>query len=120
MTSTPIVIAGTGVDVVELDDVRDIRHKRRFAEYFLTKKEMAALPEGTRAAQFLGSRFAAKEAVIKAFPGHLTPHDFRITKKGCRPTVVFCFLKLRRRYAAHVSLTHTSRIAAAIAIVYRL
>lgn len=112
------MIVGIGIDVVELEDMRNARFKKRIAEYFLTKREMDVMPRGPRLAQFLASRFALKEALIKAFPGKISPLDFEITKKGRRPHIVFVSATRNKKYSAIVSITHTEHVAAAVAIVF--
>lgn len=112
-------VTGIGVDVVEIESVRNARHKKRFAEYFLTKKEIARIPKGPKEAEFLASRFAAKEAVIKAFPGKLSPHDFTIEKKGVRPSIAFSAKKRALMYTVDISISHTAHTAVAIAMVVR-
>jgi holo-[acyl-carrier protein] synthase len=110
-------IAGVGVDVVEIEVVRKARLKKRLAEYFLTEEEMRHIPQRSKEAEFLASRFAAKEAVIKAFPKKLRPHDFSVLKKGVRPHIVFSSKKYALRYTVHISISHTQHIATAIAVV---
>ena len=110
-------ISGIGIDVVEIDEVRHARLKKRLAEYFLTREEIRLVPKGSKEAEFLASRFAAKEAVIKAFPKKLKPHDFSVLKKGVRPIIVFSSKKDALRYTVHISISHTKRIATAVALV---
>src|SRR3989344_9004896 len=104
-------IVGIGIDVVEVSDMKKIRFKKRAAEYFLTAREMRNVPAGKGAAQYFASRFALKEAVIKAFPGKLSPLDFYAEKNGPRPGIVFVQPARNKKYFAHVSITHTARIA---------
>src|SRR3989344_6969838 len=106
-----VSIVGVGIDVVELEDMYKARFKKRVAEYFLTKKEIHTMPRGARRTQFLASRFALKEAVIKAFPEKLSPLDFEISKKKNRPYVVFVSSRRNNKYSVFVSLTHTMHIA---------
>jgi len=110
-------IAGIGIDVVEIAEVENARFKKRFAEYFLTPKEIRQVPQGSKRIAYLASRFAIKEAVIKAFPKKLKPSDFIILKKGARPSISFSSKEYARHYAVHISLSHTKHTAAAIAIV---
>lgn len=112
-------LIGIGIDVVEIEDVRNIRFKKRFAEYFLTKKEIGRIPKGPKEAEFLASRFATKEAVIKAFPEKLKPHDFIIEKKGVRPCITFSSKKHELEYTVYISISHTKHIATAIVMVAR-
>jgi holo-[acyl-carrier-protein] synthase len=109
---------GIGLDLVNIGDVRAARFKKRLAEYFLTKEEIQKVPAGSKEAQYLASRFALKEAVIKAFPEKLSPFEFRIEKKGSKPTVVFVDSERNKAYEVVASLTHTAEIAAAVALVH--
>jgi holo-[acyl-carrier protein] synthase len=76
------MIIGVGVDIAELD--RIARSHARFGEKFsariLTPAEMALVP--ANAIPFLASRFAAKEAAVKAlgtgFSGGITFQDIEI------------------------------------------
>jgi len=108
---------GVGIDIVELERVRHIRFLSRFAEYFLRPVELRALRLRRDRIAFIASRFAAKEAVIKAFPGFLSPHDFEIVKKGKKPVVRFVALARAERYDVAVSMTHSTEYAAGYAIV---
>jgi holo-[acyl-carrier protein] synthase len=112
-------IAGVGVDIVEMNRVKKIRERGRFAEYFLRPREIASFKRHADPVAFIASRFALKEAVIKAYPGFLSPHDFEIVKKGKKPFVRFVSRKNEVRYAAKVSLAHSTDYAAGYAVIVR-
>jgi holo-[acyl-carrier protein] synthase len=108
-------ILGVGVDVVELERIKKIRLLERFAEYFLTPPELKALAKSSDPVRFIASRFAAKEAVIKAFPGFLRPHEFRIGKNGAKPVVVFSAPQ-KSHCRMSVSISHSTRYAIGYAV----
>jgi len=112
-----MITVGVGVDIVEMERVQNIRFPLRFAEYFLTPSEIKVFKKSADPTAFLASRFAAKEATIKAFPGRLGPHEFEIIKNGKKPVVRFASRKISDRYTALVSLTHSTRYAAGYATV---
>ena len=112
-----MTIVGVGIDIVDVATVEGARFKMRLAEYFLTSKEQALVPQGRTRTQHLASRFAAKEAVIKAFPKPLKPHEFEVLKKGAQPYIVFEKKQYNAQYVVSISLTHTPTTAAAVAIV---
>jgi len=116
MASSPSIL-GVGIDIVELKRVKDIKELRRFAEFFLTSEELKAFANYNDKITFIASRFALKEAVIKAFPGFLSPHDFRIAKRGVKPIVEFVASANEAAYAAHVSMTHSVDYAAGYATI---
>ncbi len=117
---TPGSLAGIGVDIVELARVRAMRFPARFAEYFLTAPEMESLRAAPDPAAFIASRFAAKEAVIKAFPGLMKPHWFEIAKEGVKPVVRFVSPGFAEQYRAMVALSHSTEYAAGFVAIERL
>lgn len=110
-------MAGVGIDIVELSRIRGIRFLRRFAEYFLTPGELRGMRTRRDRIAFIASRFAAKEAVIKAFPGFLSPRDFEIIKEGKKPAVRFVSPAFTGQYQAAVSISHSTEYAAGYAVV---
>lgn len=60
------MIIGCGIDLVEIDRIAKIHAKfgQRFLSHILSKDEISSLP--ARLPFFLASRFAAKEAMVKA------------------------------------------------------
>src|SRR3989338_9060714 len=107
---------GIGVDILELSRVAKINDLRRFAEQFLNPDELTAFAASPDPVVFAASRFAAKEAVIKAFPGELRPHDFSIIKEGVKPVVRFS-APLDQKYRALVSISHSTEYVAGYAAV---
>ena len=112
-------VAGIGVDIIETKRIKNIRFLRRFAEYFLTQQELALFAKNADPIGFIASRFAAKEAVIKAFPGFLSPHDFEIFKSGVKPVVHFISPTREKTYGVMVSLSHSTDYAAGYATVFK-
>jgi holo-[acyl-carrier protein] synthase len=78
------VIFGIGTDIVQVVRIRESldRHGERFAERILSDAELAEFRASAHPARFLARRFAAKEAVAKAFgtgfSGGLTFRDITI------------------------------------------
>ena len=76
------MIVGLGIDVVELGRIERIwdRYGTRFASKILTVSEQQALPASPIA--YLASRFAAKEAAVKAlgtgFRNGITFHSLAV------------------------------------------
>jgi len=127
------MIVGVGLDVVELDRIERIMRQpfgARFAHKVLTPRErerLAALPP-RRALEFIAGRFAAKEAVVKAFGCGIGAaagfQDIEIVPdESGRPTCRLseaCWRRLGRRgdrHAVHVAITHERKLAASTAVV---
>lgn len=109
-------IIGIGTDIVDLRRVREASFLDRIAEYVLLPEERAMLETSRDRVQFIASRFAAKEAVIKAFPASCSYQDLVITKDGDKPIVEFR-RKDAGRYRAIVSMAHDPEHAIAFALL---
>ena len=80
------MIRGIGVDIVELSRIKEIldKNKRSFIQRILTKKEedhYETFKSAGRKLEYLAGRFAAKEAISKAFGtgiGAISFHDLEI------------------------------------------
>ena len=121
------MIIGVGIDIAELD--RIARSLERFGEKFgariLTPGEAALLP--ANAVPFLASRFAAKEAAVKAlgtgFRQGITFQDIEVRSDELgKPTVVFHGAAQQRALelkvsGVHLSLSHGRDSAVAVVIL---
>ena len=81
------MILGTGIDIIEVARIRASHEKfgERFLKRILRPGEIAYCLGHKQPAPFLAARFAAKEAVSKAFGtgigAHLGWHDMEICRK---------------------------------------
>ena len=124
------MIIGLGLDVVELSRIKHSleRFGERFAERILTPLEQANTPSTPAGAvAFVASRFAAKEAGVKAlgtgFSQGIGFHDVEVVTPDTRkPEIVLhgrALEKCRELGATriHVSLSHERSLAAAVVIL---
>lgn len=121
------MIIGVGVDIAELE--RIARSYARFGDKFsariLTPAEMALIPSA--AIPFLASRFAAKEAAVKAlgtgFSGGITFQDIEIRSDALGKPLIFFHNQARLRFqvlggrTAHITLSHSRENAVAMVIL---
>jgi len=125
------MIVGTGIDIVEVFRMRDAISK--WGNSFLTKvftdKEISYSNSKRFAPQHFAARFAAKEAVVKAFgearksPVNWTDIEIFNDKEG-RPIISFSngALKLKKRKKVGevvVSMSHSKNYAVANVILLR-
>lgn len=121
------MILGLGLDVTEMSRIRRVweKHGMRFAEKILHPDEISAMREPYP--QFLASRFAAKEAAVKAlgigFSDGVAPTDIAVaTLPGGKPALRFFgkaeeSAKNLRVKHAHISLTHGKETVAAVVVL---
>src|ERR1041385_2100764 len=119
------MILGLGIDIIEVDRIRAAhqRHGERFANRILHPAEIAYCLSHKDPAPFLAARFAAKEAISKAFGtgigAALSWHDMEVRRKDSgEPYVVLhgkgqALLAERGARAPLISLSHTQAYAAA-------
>jgi holo-[acyl-carrier protein] synthase len=119
-------IHGIGVDIVEVDRMEKAlqgRASRRFMERVFTAREIEACESSAIRSQCYSARFAAKEAVVKAFgtgfSQGITPIMVEV-KGGERNQPQIRLHAAALRFAEengireiHVSLTHTRNYACA-------
>lgn len=118
------MITGIGIDVVEIERIMRHIHDEAFVSRILTSEERKQFsPLGTkRKAEFLAGRFSAKEAYAKAkgtgLGRNLSFQDLTILNNSLGCPV----LKDRTSPGAaiHVSITHTDRTAASVAVIESL
>lgn len=123
------MILGVGIDLIEVDRVRASfeRFGERFVNRILLPDEIAYCLQHKDPAPFLAARFAAKEAISKAFGtgigSQLGWHDMEIRRKESgEPFVVLrdkgaALLRERGGQAVHLSISHTQRHAAVVAVL---
>ena len=123
------MILGTGIDLIEVTRIADSFAKfgERFVNRILLPNEITYCLAHKNPAPFLAVRFAAKEAVSKAFGtgigAQLGWQDIEIRRKESGEPFVVLHGKGADLFAAraarhlHISLTHTENYAAATAIL---
>jgi holo-[acyl-carrier protein] synthase len=126
------MIVGIGIDVVEVQRIESAwkRFGARFADRILLPDESSYCLAHRNPAAFLAARFAAKEAVSKAFGTGIGPeigwHDIEVRRRDSgQPYVALhgkgqdLFLR-HKANVLHLSLTHTATNSAAVAILERV
>ena len=123
------MILGTGIDIIEVARVKASceRFGERFLQRVLVAEEIAYCQSHKNPAPFVAARFAAKEAISKAFGTgigkQLGWRDMEIRRKESgEPYVVLHekgqkLLKERGARIVHITLSHTESYAAAMAIL---
>ena len=124
-----MTILGVGMDIVETKRIAE--SIERFGDRFLTRVFLEGEVAYSRTMKFphlhLAARFAAKEAISKAFGtgiGHeMGWRDLEIVREpGGAPRVVLhgraeAFARSRGVQAVHVSLSHTADYGAASVVI---
>jgi holo-[acyl-carrier protein] synthase len=123
------MILGTGIDIIEVARIASSFEKfgERFLNRILLPDEIAYCLLHRRPAPFLAARFAAKEAISKAFGtgigAQLGWQDMEIRRKESGEPFVMLhgrgqdLLAVRGARKLHISLSHTENYAAATAIL---
>jgi len=123
------VIVGIGIDVAEVDRVRDAieRHGRRFLERIYCASEIAYVENKANRYERYAARFAAKEAGMKAigtgWRRGVRWQDFEVANlPSGRPTLAFHGVAAAVAQSLGVrnialSITHTAREGSAIVIL---
>jgi holo-[acyl-carrier protein] synthase len=113
---------GVGIDLLEIERLeRALQRRPRLAERLFTDAERAYASARARPAQHLAARFCAKEAVAKALAMPAWSfRDVEVVGSGGPPEVRLHGSTARRAQElgvrVSVSLTHSRRDAAAVAI----
>jgi holo-[acyl-carrier protein] synthase len=123
------VILGIGIDIIEVSRIQGSyeRFGERFLNRILHPNEIAYCLSHKVPAPFLAARFAAKEAISKAFGtgigAQLGWQDMEVGRKESgEPFVILHeagrkLLEGRKARAVLISLSHTQEHAAAVAIL---
>ncbi len=123
------MIVGIGIDIIEVARVAAAvdRFGDRFLQRILLPEEIAYCRAHRVAAPFIAGRFAAKEAVSKAFGtgigAQLGWHDIEIRHHASGAPFVALhgeavgLLQERGAHAVWISLSHSENYAAAVAIL---
>jgi holo-[acyl-carrier protein] synthase len=123
------MILGTGIDIIEVVRIKTSYEKfgERFVNRILRPAEIAYCLSHKSPAPFLAARFAAKEAISKAFGtgigAELGWQDMEVGRKTSgEPFVILhdkglVLLQQRGGKIVHLSISHTEQHAAAVAIL---
>ena len=123
------MILGCGIDIIEVARIAAAheKHGERFLNRVLRPAEMAYCLSHKAPAPFLAARFAAKEAVSKAFGtgigGQLGWQDIEVCRKETGEPFILLHDKAQPLLASrgarlvHITLSHTATHATALAIL---
>ncbi|HLH56706.1 MAG TPA: holo-ACP synthase [Verrucomicrobiae bacterium] len=123
------MIIGVGIDIIEVSRIESSHQKfgDRFLNRLLHPNEIQYCLSHRTPGPFLAARFAAKEAISKAFGtgigAQLSWHDMEVGRKPSGEPFVILHDKGKALAAARgaavprISLSHTQNYAAAVAIL---
>lgn len=123
------MILGIGTDIIEIARIEATldRHGDRFCRRILTVDELQTFASRQYSVAYLASRFAAKEALAKAFGtgigSAVSFQGIRITNNECgRPDVEFSgetqnFARQQGVRRVHLSLSDEKHYAVAMAVL---
>lgn len=122
------MIIGTGIDIIEIERVKKAAKNARFIERVFTREEqLYCQSRGAQAPASYAARFAAKEAVLKAFGTGLrkgTLQEISVVNDALgAPAVLLSgyfgeLAREKRISSIHVSLSHAREYAVAQVIFW--
>lgn len=123
------MILGIGVDIIEIGRIKKAIGNERFLRRVFTAREIVYCESrGAQAAASYAARFAAKEAVLKAFGtglrgGSLLDIEILPDAQGCPKVNLYDYhLEKKEKLQIdeiHISLSHAREYAIAEAIFWR-
>lgn len=123
------MVLGIGIDIIEVERIKASRERfgERFLNRILRPAEIAYCLSYKEPAPFLAARFAAKEAISKAFGtgigAKLGWRDMEVGRKESgQPFVILhddgeVLLRERNARVMLISLSHTQNYATAVAVL---
>jgi len=115
-----MIIIGCGVDIIEVRRIREAVKKwgEDFLERIFTQREIQIAKDKPSIYEHLAGRFAAKEAISKAFgTKDITFKDIEIVnREDGRPDCIFLRGK-EKKLEIHISISHIKNYAVATAII---
>lgn len=121
------MIKGTGIDIIEISRIRKALANERFTERIFTPKERAYCSgRNHQAAASYAARFAAKEAIVKAFGTGMrsgTWQDIEILPDDsgaphAKLHGYFAYMATKHKiYHIYISLSHSKEYAVAQAVL---
>ncbi len=125
------MIVGIGTDICEVERIRKVyeKHGERFISRILTDHELRPFKDNEQVVRYLAKRYAAKEAIAKAFGtgigGAIGFQDCIITRSELgAPGIKFvgrgaALAQARGVTHAHISLTDEKNLVSAFVILER-
>lgn len=112
------MIKGIGIDIVEIKRVRKLikQYSNRFLDRTFTKNEIQYCQNKPNPAQHYAGRFAAKEALIKAYGKPLVLKEIEIDK-GPRIRLAGSANKTLKNHKIFLSISHDHEYAVAQVIL---
>ncbi len=108
-----------GVDIIECRRIKAIRYLERFLDFVFTSHELEELDHHPNHIGFIASRFAVKEAVIKARKDmKLTFKDFEIVKDMHDRPFVRYHIPSPTNMNTQISLAHSEDYVAGFAVIF--
>ena len=113
-------VLGTGIDIIEVSRIERAieRWGNSFLNHVFCKEEIEYAKKHKFPSQHFAARFAAKEAILKAFGDnpHVSWKDMKILNdQHGRPICVYADKKFKKKIL--ISISHTKRYAVANAII---
>lgn len=110
-----------GIDLVEIKRIEKLLKNSSFIKRVFSKEEINYCEKKAQKAQHYAARFAAKEAVYKAFSGKYSIALKNIVVKNLqngKPEILIKHMP-KNKIKVEVSLSHTENYAVAVAIIKR-
>lgn len=113
------MILGIGIDIIERARIEELSFQNRVADFILTDTEKREYEAAGDTTAHLGSRFAVKEAVIKAHPEVTHYHQIEVKRAPDGGVEVHVLDETLEDGRIYVSLTHSETVCGAVAVVTR-
>ncbi|HIE36188.1 MAG TPA: holo-[acyl-carrier-protein] synthase [Candidatus Omnitrophica bacterium] len=115
------MILGIGIDIIKIEKIRKTieRWGKEFLERVFEKEEIENIYKGKIYYQRLAARFAAKEAIIKAFSKNISLAFKDILILNRKNGAPYCKFKKNLEVEVFLSLTHIEDYAVACAVVQK-
>ncbi len=119
------MFSGIGNDIIEIERIKKAMEKPGFRERVFTGQEIEEIEKKGGKAESYAGKFAAKEAVAKAFGTGIRGFDLRdieVLGDELGKPVVHLGGILQKKYMNHkieLSISHCKEYAAAVAILFQ-